>query len=261
LEPAGGQIISLGPSAEITGSIKVGSQNLLETGIIRDRNGNPVPDGTPVEFHLRYPTESLALAPKTETTINGKARTTVALDRPGELWITVQAGESKDSTRIELRVGGDSPGSIATVVPSPTPLPTVTLTPTPQPTATPAPTPEPVIAPPATGPAAEPPHPRVALSAFIFALMGTALAGGSAFAVRRLRDAKTLPSGGTMVPALTAALWAAVVAWIAYLLYAVGWLPGATVLQAKDYAWAAGMVTFIAGLLTMFWTGGRRLGQ
>jgi beta-N-acetylhexosaminidase len=261
LEPAGGQIISLGPSAEITGSIKVGSQILLETGIIRDRNGNPVPDGTPVEFHLRYPTESLALAPKTETTVNGKARTTVALDRPGELWITVEAGESKDSTRIEMRVGGDSPGSIATVVPSPTPLPTVTLTPTPPPTATPAPTAEPIIAPPAAGPAAEPPRPRVPLIAFIFGLVGTALAGGSAFAVRRLRDGKMLPPGGATVPALTAALWAAVVAWIAYLLYAVGWLPGATVLQAKDYAWAAGMVTFVAGSLTLFWTGGRRAGQ
>ena len=64
-----------------------------------------------------------------------------------------------------------------------------------------------------------------------------------------------------VLPALTAALWAAVAAWIAYLLYAVGWLPGATVLQAKDYAWAAGMVTFIAGSLTLFWTGGRRTGQ
>ena len=261
LEPAGGQIISLGPSAEITGSIKVGSQIQLETGIIRDRNGNPVPDGTPVEFHLRYPTESLALAPKTETTVNGRARTTVALDRPGELWITVVAGESKDSTRIELRVGGDSPGSIATVVPSPTPLPTVTLTPTPPPTATPAPTAEPIIAPPAAGPAAAPPRPRVALIAFMFGLVGTALAGGGAFAVRRRRDAQALPPGGAMVPALTAALWAAVVAWIAYLLYAVGWLPGATVLQAKDYAWAAGMVTFIAGSLTLLWTGGRRAGQ
>jgi beta-N-acetylhexosaminidase len=261
LEPAPGQIISLGPSAEITGSIKVGSQILLETGIIRDRNGNPVPDGTPVEFHLRYPTESLALAPKTETTVNGKAHTTVALTRPGELWITVQAGESKDSTRIELRVGGDSPGSIATVVPSPTPLPTVTLTPTPQPTATPPPTAAPTIAPPAAGPAAKPPRPRVAIVAFIFAMAGTILAGGSAFAVRQRRDVKEMPTSGTTVPALTAALWAAVVAWIAYLLYAVGWLPGATVLQAKDYAWAAGIVTFIAGSLTLFWTGRKQAGQ
>jgi len=101
----------------------------------------------------------------------------------------------------------------------------------------------------------------VALIAFIFALVGTALAGGSAFAVRRRRDAQALPPSGALVPALTAALWAAVVAWIAYLLYAVGWIPGATALQAKDYAWAAGMVTFIAGSLTLFWTGGRRAGQ
>ena len=261
LEPAPGQIIALGPSAEITGSIKVGSQILLETGIILDRNGNPVPDGTPVEFHLRYPTESLLLAPKTETTVNGKARTTVALDRPGELWITVQAGESKDSTRIELRVGGDTPGSIATVVPSPTLLPTVTPTLTPEPSPTSVPTPEPVIAPPAAGPLAAPPRPRVALIAFIFGMVGTVMAGGIAFAVRRRRDKTNFRSDGAMVPALSAALWAAVVAWIAYLLYAVGWLPGATVLQAKDYAWAAGMVTFVAGSVTMFWTGGKRMGQ
>ena len=58
------------------------------------------------------------------------------------------------------------------------------------------------------------------------------------------------------MPALTAALWAAVAAWIAYLLYAVGWLPGATALQAKDYAWAAGVVTFIAGSLTLVLDGG-----
>jgi beta-N-acetylhexosaminidase len=259
LEPAPGQIIPLGPSAEITGSIKVGSQILLETGVIRDRNGNPVPDGTPVEFHLRYPTESLALAPKTETTVSGKARTTVALDRPGELWITVQAGEAKDSTRIELRVGGDTPGTIATVVPSPTLEPTVTPTLTPEPSPTPLPTPEPLIAPPTAGPAAVPPRPRVAFVAFIFGLAGTLLAGGVAFAIRRRRDITAPPAGSPLVPALSAALWAAVAAWIAYLLYAVGWLPGATLLQAKDYAWAAGMVTFSAGVLTMFWTVGSKM--
>ena len=262
LEPAGGQIISLGPSAEITGSIKVGSQIQLETGIIRDRNGNPVPDGTPVEFHLRYPTESLALAPKTETTVNGRARTTVALDRPGELWITVVAGESKDSTRIELRVGGDSPGSIATVVPSPTPLPTVTLTPTPPPTATPAPTAEPDHRAAGRGSRGGTVHGRGSRSS----PSSLGWWGQHWPAAARLRS-----DGGAMrkrcrpvarsVSALTAALWAAVAAWIAYLLYAVGWLPGATVLQAKDYAWAAGMVTFVAGSLTLFWTGGRRAGR
>jgi len=99
----------------------------------------------------------------------------------------------------------------------------------------------------------------VAFIAFIFGMAGTASAGGIAFAVRRRRDKRDAASNGALVPALSAALWAAVVAWIAYLLYAVGWLPGATVLQARNYAWAAGMVTFIAGALTMFWTGKRKM--
>ncbi len=76
LEPAPGQIISLAPVGSgdvISGSIQVGSQIELETGVILDRKGNPVPDGTPVEFHLQYPTESLSLAPKGETTVGGRA--------------------------------------------------------------------------------------------------------------------------------------------------------------------------------------------
>jgi len=120
---------------------------------------------------------------------------------------------------------------------------------------------EPLIAPPTAGPVAKPPRPRVAFIAFIFGMAGTALAGGIAFAVRRRRDKTDVASNGAVVPALSAALWAAVVAWIAYLLYAVGWLPGATVLQAKDYAWAAGMVTFVSGALTMLWTGRRKAEQ
>jgi beta-N-acetylhexosaminidase len=109
LEPDPGQVISLspiGPAEVISGSIQVGSQIELEAGIILDRKGHPVPDGTPVEFELVYPTEGLALAPQIETTAGGKARTIVALDRAGELWITAQAGEARNSTRIQLKVMG-----------------------------------------------------------------------------------------------------------------------------------------------------------
>jgi hypothetical protein len=202
----------------------------------------------------------LALAPKTETTVVGKARTTVVLDRPGELWITAEAGEAKDSTRIELKVGGDTPGSIATVVPTPTLVPTVTPTPTTLPTATALPTPAPTLTPvPGAGATAKTPRPRVAILAFLFGMIGSALAGFAAFAVRR-RSEKTGTPNATLIPALEAALWAVVAAWAAYLLYAVGWLPGATVLQAKNYAWAAGMVTFIAGAGSLLWTGRQRTG-
>lgn len=261
LEPASGQIIALAPVSSgdvISGSIRVGSQIELEAGPILDRNGHNVPDGTPVEFSLRYPTESLVLAPKVETTVGGKARTVVPLDRPGELWITASSGEAKDSTRIELRVGGDAPGSIATVIPSPTPTPTheptitpsptATLTVTPEPTATPAP--PVVVSPPA-------PKPRVVFGAFLAALIGAALSAGAVFMLRKWAN-PGLPGATSNVEALVAALYATAIAWIAYLLYAVGWLPGATVLQSRGWVWAAGAVTFIGGMLTLLWTLRRR---
>jgi beta-N-acetylhexosaminidase len=258
LEPAPGQIIALNPVGAgevITRSIQVGSSLELETGVILDRKGHPVPDGTLVEFHLRYPAESLALAPKIETTVSGKARTLVALDRPGELWITVQSGEARDSTRIELKVGGDAPGSIATVVPTPTPEPTPTATATPAPTPTLMPTSSPTPEQPAgqdneTGGAA---RPRVTFTAFLFGLAGTLAASGAAFSLSRRRADLAKTTQGNFIRALTAALWASVAAWIAYLLYAVGWLPGATALQANGLTWAAGLITLGAGLLTLPW--------
>lgn len=261
LEPAPGQIISLAPVGSgdvISGSIQVGSQIELETGVILDRKGNPVPDGTPVEFHLQYPTESLSLAPKGETTVGGRARTVVPLDRPGELWITVQAGDARDSTRIVLKVGGDAPGSIATVVPTATPQPTATATPTPVPSPTASLTPEPSPTPSAASSAGSN-QSRVGLPAFLYALIGTLLAGGLAFLIMRRGIENSNTPYAHLIEALVAALWAGAAAWIAYLLYAVGWLPGSTEWQSKGYAWAAGAVTFVGGVLSLLWTTRRQV--
>jgi beta-N-acetylhexosaminidase len=262
LEPAPGQIIALAPVAPsdvISSSIQVGSQLGLETGIVLDLKGHPVPDGTPVEFHLIYPAEGLELAPRLETTTGGKARTTISLDRPGDLWVTVRAGEAKDSTRVELKVGGDTPGSIATVMPSPTP--TTAPTPTPEPTRTPTRAPEPSptpVQPPMPEP--PPPKPRVGLAAFLFALVGTLAASGAAFAVRRRLaapvGAESRGVGGSVLAApLVAALWAGLAGWVVYLLYALGWLPGATRLQAAGLFWVAGALTLAGGMLSLLWSG------
>ncbi len=256
LESAPGQIISLARSTEglneKSPAIQVGSSLDLETGVIVDHNGHPVPDGTPVDFHLRYPTEALQLAAVTETTVGGQARTRVTLDRPGELWITATSGEAMDSTRIVLKVGGDTPGSIATVLPTPTPVPSAT--PTPLPSSTPTLVPSVTPAPAATlVPAATPLQPRVAFPAFAYGLVGVCLASGTAFGVRR-----RTPSVGQqqqLAGALTAALWAVVVAWAAYLLYSLGWLPGATQLQASGNSWPAGVVTLGGGVLSLLWSG------
>jgi len=260
LEPAAGQIIPLSPIGPVLdpsgnqAAIQVGNRLSVETGVILDRNNHPVPDGTPVEFRLRYPAEGLELAPKIETTSGGKARTTVVLDRPGELWITVQAGEARESTRIILKVGGDSPGSIATVLPSPTAAPTAT--PTPSPTATP--TPSPTLAP-ALSPTPAPPaprsDPRTPLPAFWFALLGTLAAGGAAFALTERRGlAGRHDAQERLNRAVGAALWAITVAWLAYLLYGVGLMPGAAKLQAAGMTWAAGIVSLTGGLLSLTWS-------
>ncbi len=74
------------------------------------------------------------------------------------------------------------------------------------------------------------------------------------FRKRRLEGAGEVSN----VQALVAAMWATIIGWIAYLLYAVGWLPGATTVQTKGWVWAAGAVTFIGGLLTLLWTGRKR---
>ena len=68
--------------------------------------------------------------------------------------------------------------------------------------------------------------------------------------------AMLVPSLG--VTAVLAVLWAAAIAWVAYLLYAVGWIPGSTAMQARGWTWAAGAVAFIGGLLTLLWTGRKR---
>ncbi|MCX6030882.1 MAG: hypothetical protein NT169_16500 [Chloroflexi bacterium] len=263
LEPGPGQIISLGqvgPPLDASGvktSIQIGSRILLETSVILDRNGHPVPDGTLVEFRLRYPVESLDLAPKVETTSGGKARTTVILDRPGTLWITAQAGEATDSARIVLTVGGDAPGSIATVLPSPTPSPTSTATPPPTATLTPEPSPTVTVAPTPTPTPAPPPKPRVALPAFFFGLLGAVLAGGAAFGVRRrIANAARQATPHLLSVSVAAGLWAVATAWAAYLLYSLGWLPGATQLQAGGRPWVAGAVTLAAGLLSLLWSSG-----
>jgi beta-N-acetylhexosaminidase len=258
LESAPGQIISLAPLGatgglkEKTAAIQVGSAITLETGVIVDHNGHPVPDGTPVEFHLRYPTEALQLAPVLETTVDGKARTEVRLDRAGELWITASSGEALDSTRIVLKVGGDAPGSIATVMPTPTAMPSATATPPPSVTPTAAPSSTPTVAP-SPPPAAPPSHPRVAFPAFLYGLIGVFLASGTAFTVRR--RSSHLDQQQQLGEALAAALWAVALAWAAYLLYSLGWLPGATQLQAAGNTWAAGVVTLSGGALSLLWSG------
>jgi beta-N-acetylhexosaminidase len=261
VEPAPAQIIPLGPvgaASTVSGkpaSIQVGSTIELETGTILDRNGHPVPDGTPVEFHLRYPAEALQLAPALETTVAGRGRTKVPLDRAGELWITVQSGEARNSTLIVLKVGGDAPGSIATVLPSPTLPPTNTTTPLPRPSPTIEPSPTPSTTPAAPAPPPAPPAGQ-ALASFLFGLGGIVVSSSTAYGIRsRWPGQRRTLRRAVVSGALGAALWAACLGWLAYLLYMFGWLPGVNVLPAAGEDWLAGILSFAGGILSLLWAG------
>ena len=152
-EPDPGQVISVMvvnlPSKEQETpspiDVKVGDTLQLRTDVILDRNGHPVPDGTPVIFRLFYPAESLELPRKETTTVDGVAQTTITLEREGRLEITASSPPAFQSVTLVVTIQGDQPATIATVVPpptsTPTPTPTATPTPIPTPTSTPTPTP------------------------------------------------------------------------------------------------------------------------
>ena len=259
LEPAAGQIISMsvvgmGEGSEPeTISIQVGSKIPLQTGVILDRKGHPVPDGTPVQFKLSYPAEALELAPIQTTTIDGRAQTTITLDRPGELWITVQAGDAKDSTRVELEIGGDEPGTIATVVPSPTVEPTQTPTHTATPEPTETSTPDPTATPSASN--AEGDEPGDFCAADDLDYPGLCIAGdhrGQQY--RLLRATESASCREHRWARLSAHCCVAVAsAWMAYLIFAVGLIPGTAALLSDGQDWIAAIVTLLGGLISLLW--------
>lgn len=121
------------PSGEETG-VRQGSSITVRTGIIRDRNGNVVPDGTPVEFRLYYPSESLELPRQGATTVGGVAQTSIRLDRSGALEVSATTDTRSPSVTLVITIRENEPVTFATIVPpTPTPLPTPTATPTPVP--------------------------------------------------------------------------------------------------------------------------------
>jgi hypothetical protein len=114
--------------------VKKGDELHLSTSVILDRNGNPVPDGTPIEFRFFYPEEKLETR-QVAFTANGVASTKFVLDRAGSLEISVIGSEAK----LQAEVPEEEMVQFQTVVP-PTATPTPTRTPTATPTSTATPT-------------------------------------------------------------------------------------------------------------------------
>jgi beta-N-acetylhexosaminidase len=254
-EPDPGQVVQIKvvnapPAGGTPGTVgvKVGDKLELATSPILDRNGHLVPDGTPVEFRLFYPTESLELPRIAATTKDGVARATVVLERIGQLEISLVSRHGLRSTTVVVTIQQGQPAVIETIEPSPTPtrtetptpLPTPTPTRTPRPTATPTLPPTPTPTPERRAPAQE----GVPPSGFALSLGAAVLAGVAGFAVQEGR-------GHGRARQVRYALWGVILATVGYVLWAVGWLDAFGPLRQLPRAWQAPVVSLLFGLLSL----------
>jgi len=168
--------------------LKVGEGILFRTDVIVDRNGNPVPDGTLVDFFRFYPLEGLSLEPLTASTTGGVAEITIIKERDTPLQVRASSNLAAQSVPFDIGPG---------IIDTPTPTATATSTPTPEP---PTPTPEPPTPtpePPTPTPEPPPPLPTEPASGLgsskmatsrpvdildlVYSLLGMGLIGGIAF--------------------------------------------------------------------------------
>ncbi len=183
-----GNPISVADQARHANSLdlKVGEGVLFRTSVIMDKNGNPVPDGTLVNFFRAYPKEGLSLEPLTVSTEQGVAEITIVKERESPLQVTVSSNLAVQSVPFNIGPG---------IIDTPTPTPTFTPTPTEMPTPTPTLTPTPVVAssptPDAPAPTVEPGFDwdrpgwagPVTFIDLAYALLGMVLIGGIAFSL------------------------------------------------------------------------------
>lgn len=104
----------------------------IKTGVIIDMNGNPVPDGTPVEFSFITPSQTNPIR-QIQTTMNGVARIVYTVSETGRTEIEA-VSEPALSALLTLDVPSPNSGEPTQATPTPTetprPTPTVTENPT-----------------------------------------------------------------------------------------------------------------------------------
>jgi beta-N-acetylhexosaminidase len=138
LAPDPAQRIALSLIAPTERSALVPVTLRLRTNLIRDRNGNPVPDDTQVRFVVQESASRQTVQTQVSLTTGGIAEATLTLDRPGRVIVTASSGDAIQGLPLAFEA-----------LPQPTPTPTraaPTPTPTPSPTPSPTPTPTPQAA-------------------------------------------------------------------------------------------------------------------
>lgn len=230
------------PPSEQPLDLAIGDTLLLQTGVILDRNGNQVPDGTPVQFIQRDRiTGSVNIIAEVPTS-GGIARLDYVLEAstgPGQFRITAQSGEARVSQEVDIAI--EEQAQVAIIVPTPLP----TETPTPTPTATPTAVPSPTSTPPATATPTPPPpeeEPGLFIQLSEFQLLVAMTLGVMLTAVAGVLISRY--EAGTSARHVAWMLWGIVGALLLYIYYMLE-LPGTAVLQSIG-SWA-GLITTTAG--------------
>jgi beta-N-acetylhexosaminidase len=218
-------------SSDKTKDLKVGDTIRLQTSILRDLNGHPVPDGTPVRFSILYKKEGFA-NPIDELTQGGVATASLVLDRSAQLEITASSPPALISRGLQFIVLENAQFIVVTVTPQPTPASSQigpSATP-PTPTSTPEPTPTPP--PPKTSD-------RVQGGDFLLLILGMVAVVVAGY---RLGTAEAPPAQRVRI-----ALTGVIGALVGYNFYALG-LPGADMARAFGVLAASAWVFLGAGL-------------
>ena len=222
-------------------TLRVGDTMRLRTGVIVDRNGHPVPDGTPVRFYFQYDGEAAPTVQEGKTS-NGVALTDFVLSKVGRLLIHATSEPALDSIGLQITIS-ESGAIVATVAPTPTPTPTRLPTLTPTASATPTITPTPI--PPALETFLTRKTQNAPWGELLLTLTGVALLGGGGYWLIRQRQ-------NDLSDALRAALWTAIGGLLGYVYFSLG-LPGSEVLRAIFGGLAPVLMALLGGAIPLLY--------
>jgi beta-N-acetylhexosaminidase len=255
-KPDSGQVIELyivdegvptAPPEEAPLEVVPGAILRLQTGVVLDYNGHPVPDGTTVRFFQQDRLQGFVNVISEQLTVDGIANLDYLLDaRSGNFRITASAGDAQASQEVDIVIGENSVVSVSTPTPAPTvpatpsETPTATQTPTATPSATPtlipSPTPEPE---PEPSPEEDPSESVIDEAQMLLGFgLGLIFAGGAGYAVGRTDYSE-------LVSRVRCILFGIIGALVAYNYLALG-LPGASWLEPLG-GWAAFLITLFGG--------------
>ena len=222
---------------DIQENVQVGEVAEIRTGVILDQNGNPVPDGTPVDVILSYQGENIPPLQLSATTHDGIASVTATLARSGNLSIRVESLAARDSLILLLNVQGE------TIAESTQEAPTEEPTQVSQPSSTPEQAPQPTMDAAGSDAGGGSTFGDASPLNLIFGLLGVALVAGVAYFVIPIFGLREHYRSRFVILAVIGAL-------IGYDYIALG-LPGSEWLY-NQWQQAAGLpVAFASGALSL----------